>query len=72
MKKKCMYCGGEFERKKIIIGKEGFTHCPICWEPLFDMYIQEPCHWVWEYATEEQKRKFGYYDKLKEEKNGRA
>ena len=63
---KCFFCNRKFEQSKVIIGFEGFTHCPLCGAPLFDIYIQDPDHWIWQYLNARQKREFGYFDKIKE------
>ena len=62
---KCFFCNKQFREDKAKVGFDRFVHCPICGMPLFDPCLQDVDHWVWLYMSERDKKKYGYYDKLK-------
>lgn len=62
---KCFFCDKQFREDKAKVGFDRFVHCPICGRPLFDPCLQDADHWIWLYMSERDKKKYGYYDKLK-------
>lgn len=62
---KCFFCNKQFREDKARVGFDRFVHCPICGMPLFDPCLQDADHWIWLYMSERDKKKYGYYDKLK-------
>lgn len=66
---KCFFCNRQFREYKARVWHDGFIHCPLCGAPLFDVRVQDADHWIWECMSEQDKKKYGYYDKLKEVEN---
>lgn len=65
---KCFFCDKKFNNENVIIGSDGFAHCPLCGQPIFDVSLQSTKHWIWKVMSEKLKKKFGYYYKLEREK----